>query len=185
MLKYALLFCLITCQLSLIAQQDTSTLYEPRDIKKLTIIDLHAQDKSFPTSYLYGMSGDNLVLLTDVSSWKEDPIYARSKIRIQNYEYMMVTSRKERIKNSLIWGTIVGSLSFYLSRELTRTQPGDLSTTQMITGQNGNNGVMPGLIGGITGFGIGIAIGQHLSKRKIDLKSQKTQGLRYLREFNY
>ncbi len=185
MLRYLFFLFTLLYQLNLLAQTNTDSLYHPKEVGKLAIIDLYADDKSFPTSYLYGMSGDNLVLLTDVSSWREPPIYAKSKIRIEHYKYMTVTSRKEKIKNSLIWGTIIGSVSFYLSREMTRTQPGEQRVAKAITGQAGHDGIIPGFIGGVTGFGIGIVIGQHLSKRKVDLQNQKTSALRYLRDFNY
>ncbi|MEM9888166.1 MAG: hypothetical protein AAF849_19895 [Bacteroidota bacterium] len=167
MQKYLFTLVLFTVPLFLSAQ--FSNVFSSDNTRTLDKVTLYKADHSFPESYLKQVNKDSMVLLTDVSTWLEPPLYARTKLHTKDYDYMVISPYKDRLRNSLIWGAILGSVSYYFSREISRTKANDVSITQRITRQPGHDGVIPGIIGGVTGFGIGIIIGQHISKKKVKL----------------
>ncbi|MEM0995210.1 MAG: hypothetical protein AAGI49_19420 [Bacteroidota bacterium] len=167
MFKRLLALLIFLCPILLSAQfSKTSSSDKVRTLDK---VKLYRADTFFPESYLKQVDKDSMVLLTDVSSWIEPPLYAKTTLNMKDYDYMIVSSYKDRLKNSLIWGAIIGSAAYYLSKELSQTAATDYSTIQRITGQPGHSGVVPGIIGGVTGFGVGIIIGQYISKKKVKL----------------
>ena len=154
-------------------------------IKKLSTVELKNGLKSFPESYLYGMHGDSLILLTDVSSWVQPTFFAKSKISIAGYTELIISSRADRRKKSLIWGTILGAVSYAVVQKASSQKSYERTVSQILIGQPSNSGQIEGIIAGVTGFGIGMIIGQTLSKRKMNLKKQKRAALKTLKEFSY
>jgi len=154
-------------------------------IKKLSTVQLINGVKSFPESYLYGMHGDSLILLTDVSSWTQPTFFAKSKISIAGYEELIISSRADRRKKSMIWGTILGAVSYAVVKKSSAQKPYERTVAQSLVGQPSNSGQIEGIIAGVTGFGMGMIIGQTLAKRKINLKKQRRAALKTLKEFSY
>lgn len=156
-----------------------------REIKQLSTVELVKGMKKFPESYLYGMHGDNLILLTDISKWNEPTVFAKSKISVEGYDELIISNKADRRQKSLLWGGLLGAVSYAAVKKATETKPYETTISKLITGQQPNNGQIEGVIAGITGFGLGMIIGQTLSKRKMNLKKQKKASMRKLREFTY
>lgn len=182
-LLLTLLVLALACQVSL-AQKEYHGLTKS-EIKKLSTIELSKGEKKFPPSYLYGMHGDSLILLTDVSHWNEPTFFAKSKISIGGYDELLVSSRAERRRKSMIWGTIFGGLSYALVQRATSTKSYETTISKTILGQQPSNGQIEGVIAGVTGFGFGMIIGQTVAKRKMNLRKQQRKALRDLKEFSY
>ncbi len=155
------------------------------EIKKLSTVELSKETKVFPESYLYGMKGDSLILLTDISGWNDPSIFAKSTISVSNYDKLILTNKAERLKKSALWGGILGALSYAVVQNATANKPFERSVTQLITGQRANTGQLEGIIAGVTGMGLGMIIGQTLAKRKFNLKNQKKASMRKIKEFTY
>ena len=77
MKKNLLLFCLLVtcCCISINSfaqtkryQSKNKLKLKPKEIKKLTFIQLEGGDKKFPDSYLLGMRDNNLILATDIAA---------------------------------------------------------------------------------------------------------------------
>jgi len=154
-------------------------------IKKLSTVQLTNGLKSFPESYLYGMHGDSLILLTDVSTWVQPTFFAKSKISISGYTELVISSRADRRRKSLIWGTIIGAVSYAVVQKSSAQKPYERTVAQSLAGQPSNSGQIEGVIAGVTGFGFGMIIGQTLAKRKMNLKKQRRAALKTLKEFSY
>ena len=154
-------------------------------IKKLSTVELSKGIKVFPESYLYGMKGDSLILLTDISRRDESSIFAKSNISVVNYDELILTNRAERLRKSALWGGILGGLSYAIVQRSTANKPFERNVAQLITGQKANTGQLEGIIAGVTGMGLGMIIGQTLAKRKFNLKKQKKDSLRKLKAFTY
>jgi len=155
------------------------------EIKKLSTVELSKGLKVFPESYLYGMKGDSLILLTDISGWNDPTAFAKSSISVSNYDQLILTNKAERRKKSAIWAAILGGLSYAIVQKATETKPFERNVSQLITGQQANTGQMEGIIAGITGAGLGMIIGQTLAKRKFNLKKQKKASMRKIKEFSF
>lgn len=154
-------------------------------VKRLSTVSLINGEKEFPESYLYGMHGDSLILLTDISAWEENSIFAKSKISIAGYEELTISSRAERRRKSVLWGSIIGAASYAIAQRATQDNFLERSVGKTLLGQRPFQGYIVGTIAGITGFGAGMVIGQVLAKRKISLKKQKRKALKQLKEFSY
>jgi len=155
------------------------------EVKQLSTVQLIKGEKKFPESYLYGMKGDSLILLTDISGWNEKTVYAKSKISIAGYDELLVSSRADRRRKSVLWGTLIGGVSFALAQRNAKANSSERSVGKNLLGQALNQGYIEGTIAGVTGFGIGMIIGQWTAKRKINLRKQQRRALRDLREFSY
>jgi len=155
------------------------------EIRKLSSIELIKGEKKFPESFLYGMHGDSLILLTDVSHWNEPTFIAKTKVSIGGYDELIISSRAERRRKAMIWGTILGGISYAAAQQATKTKSYETTISKSILGQQPSNGQIEGVIAGVTGFGLGMIIGQTLAKRKMNLRKQQRKALRDLREFSY
>jgi len=180
------LLSLLFCSISFLATaQKESIGLSKMQIKQLSTVQLVKGDKVFPESYLYGMHGDSLVLLTDISGWNDQSLFAKSKISVSKYDELHISSRAERRRKSVLWGSIIGAVSFAIARNATKTSNGERSVGKRVLGQQAHNGYIEGTIAGVTGFGFGMIIGQTLAKRKFNLRKQKRKALRELKAFNY
>lgn len=155
-----------------------------RTTRKLPKVELFSEKGNFPESYLYRLQSDSLVLLTDISSWTQPPFYAVSTINPNHYDYFTIQYPKETLTKSLIWGSILGVTSFYVVRGFTRTLDSERSIIQVLSRQGGHDGIVPGIMAGVTGFGIGVIIGQHLSKRKVMINQKRNDELRRMTILN-
>jgi len=182
LLLLSILFCSVFSFVN--AQKDYIGLSKMQ-IKQLSTVQLVKGEKAFPESYLYGMHGDSLVLLTDISNWNDKSLYAKSKISVSRYDELHITSRAERRRKSVIWGSIIGAASFAIARNVARTSNDERSVGKRVLGQQPHNGYIEGTIAGVTGFGVGMIIGQTLAKRTFNLRKQKRKALRELKAFNY
>jgi len=111
--------------------------------------------------------------------------FAKSKISIAGYTELIISSRADRRKKSLIWGTILGAVSYAVVQKASSQKSYERTVSQILIGQPSNSGQIEGIIAGVTGFGIGMIIGQTLSKRKMNLRKQKRAALKTLKEFSY
>lgn len=158
---------------------------KPKEIRKLTFIELQGKDKKFPDSYLLGMRDDNLILATDIADkWTDKSLFVKSEINLKNYDFLTMVNRKEKLRKMAIWGAIFGAVGYYVTQKQSQATPFELRN-KTILGQTPNNGYIEGIMGGITGAGFGIIIGGQLAKRRINLKRQKTKAVRKLKEFSF
>lgn len=158
---------------------------KPKEIKKLTFIQLEGKDKKFPDSYLLGMRDNNLILATDIAEdWRDKTLFVKSEINLKNYDYLTMVNRKEKHRKMAIWGAIFGAAGYYFAQQKSQATPFELRN-KTILGQPPHRGIVEGVIGGITGAGFGIIIGSHLARRRISLKRQKTKAVRQLKEFSF
>lgn len=158
---------------------------KPKEIKKLTFIQLEGKDKKFPDSYLLGMRDNNLILATDIAeNWADKTLFVKSEINLKHYDYLTMVNRKEKHRKMAIWGAIFGAVGYYVAQKESQATPFELRN-KTILGQPPNRGIIEGVMGGITGAGFGIIIGSHLAKRRINLKRQKTKAVRQLKEFSF
>ncbi len=179
-------FVLLLCFSSISTAQQHYFGLSKMQIKQLSTVNLISGEKEFPESYLYGMHGDSLVLLTDISTWNEKSIFAKSKISIAGYDELTISTRAERRRKSLLWGTLIGAASFAIAKNVVTNKPYEQqSVGKAVLGQRPFNGNIVGTIAGVTGFGVGMVIGQVTAKRRISLKKQKRKALRQLKEFSY
>jgi hypothetical protein len=190
------LFLLVFCCLFSLqsnAQLKTKTYYKsknqidlkPREIKKLTFVQLEGNGKRFPDSYLLGMRDDNLILATDISrGFTEKANFVKSEVDLNKYDYLTIVNRKMKYKKMALWGAIVGAIGYYFAQK--HAKPTDWEVrNKTLLGQSPNNGIAEGIIGGITGIGLGIIIGSELAKKRINLKGQRRTVARKLKKFNF
>jgi len=158
---------------------------KPKEIKKLTFIQLQGGDKTFPDSYLLGMRDDNLILATDIATdWAEKSLFVKSEVNLKYYDHLIMVNRKEKHRKMAIWGAIFGAAGYYFARNKALPEPFEVRNKTLL-GQPTNNGRIEGIMGGITGAGFGMIIGAYLAKRKISLKKQRTKAVRKLKEFSF
>ncbi len=158
---------------------------KPKEIKKLTFIQLEGKDKKFPDSYLLGMRDNNLILATDIAEkWTDKSLFVKSEVNLKHYDYLTMVNQKEKHRKMAIWGAIFGAVGYYVAQKESQATSFELRN-KTILGQAPNNGVIEGIMGGITGAGFGIIIGTQLAKRRVNLKRQKTKAVRKLKEFSF
>lgn len=158
---------------------------KPREIKKLTFIQLEGGDKKFPDSYLLGMRDNNLILATDIAEkWADKSLYVKSEVNLKFYDHLLMVNRKEKIRKMGIWGAIFGAAGYYFVQKKAVPTPYEVRN-KSILGQPTNNGRIEGIMGAVTGAGFGMIIGSHLAKRKINLKKNNTRAVRKLKEFSF
>ncbi len=158
---------------------------KPKEIKKLTFIQLEGRDKKFPDSYLLGMRDNNLILATDIAEkWTDKSLYVKSEINLKYYDHLTMVNQKEKHRKMAIWGAVFGAAGYYFAQKKSQATPFELRN-KTILGQPPHSGIIEGIMGGITGVGFGIIIGTQLAKRRINLKSQKTKAVRKLKEFSF
>lgn len=158
---------------------------KPKEIKKLTFIQLEGRDKKFPDSYLLGMRDNNLILATDIAEkWTDKSLFVKSEVNLKYYDHLTMVNQKEKHRKMAIWGAIFGAVGYYVTQKQSQATSFELRN-KTILGQPPHNGVIEGIMGGITGAGFGIIIGSQLAKRRINLKRQKTKAVRKLKEFSF
>ena len=158
---------------------------KPKEIRKLTFIQLEGGEKKFPDSYLLGMRDNNLILATDIAQkWSDKSLYVKSEVNLKFYDHLVMLNRKEKHRKMAIWGAIFGAAGYYFARKKALPTPFEVRNKTLL-GQPTNNGVIEGVMGGITGAGFGLIIGTHLAKRRINLRKQRTKAVRKLKEFSF
>jgi len=156
---------------------------KPREIRKLTFIELVKGEKKFPDSYLLGLRDDNLILATDISSWVDDPLFVKSEIALKNYDHLIILERHTKMKKMALWGALLGAGGYWLVNKNSKATPLELRNKTLL-GQKPNNGIIESVIGGVTGFALGTIIGRHLAKKKISVKNQQ-RVIRQLKEVSF
>ena len=156
---------------------------KPKEVRKLTLIQLEKGEKKFPDSYLLGLKDDKLILATDISKWVEDPLFVKSEIPLKNYDYLTMLERKQKHKKRAIFATLLGVGGFWLVQKNSKATPFEVRNKTLL-GQKPNNGLIESLIGGVTGVGLGIIIGTHLAKNRMKIKNQK-RIVRQLQEVSF
>lgn len=189
---FILVFCCCCCSVLGVAQTKAKPYHsnnqlklKPKEIKKLTFIQLQGKDKMFPDSYLLGMRDNNLILATDIArQWTDKTLFVKSEVNLKNYDYLTMINRGEKHRKMAIWGAVFGAVGYYIAQK--NSQPTAYEVrNKTILGQPTNSGVMEGIMGGITGVGFGMIIGGQLAKRRVNLNRQKTKAVRKLKEFSF
>ncbi len=158
---------------------------KPREIKKLTFIQLQGGDKQFPDSYLLGMRDNNLILATDIAQkWSDKSLFVKSEVNLKYYDHLLMVNRKEKLRKMGIWGAIFGAAGYFFAQKKALPTPYEVRN-KSILGQPTNNGRIEGIMGAITGVGFGMIIGNQLAKRRINLKRNNTKAVRKLKEFSF
>lgn len=158
---------------------------KPKEIKKLTFIQLEGGDKKFPDSYLLGMRDNNLILATDIANkWQDNSLFVKSEINLKYYDHLVMVNRKEKHRKMAIWGAIFGAAGYYYAQQKALPTPFEVRN-KSILGQPTNNGRIEGIMGAITGAGLGLIIGNQLAKRRINLRKNNTKAVRKLKEFSF
>lgn len=156
-----------------------------REVKKLTLIELEARGKKFPPSYLLGMRNDNMILATDISKgFREEANFVKSEVNLKKYDRLTMLNRKEKHTKMAFWGAIFGAAGYYLVQRQAVPKSYEVRN-KVLLGQEPNNGVAEGIIGGIIGAGLGIIIGRYSAKRKINLRNNRHKAVRKLKEFSF
>ena len=158
---------------------------KPKEIKKLTFIQLEGKDKKFPDSYLLGMRDDKLILATDIAQkWQDKTLFVKSEIDIRYYDYLTMVNRKEKHRKMAIWGAIFGAAGYYIAQKKSQPTSWEVRNKSLLS-QPRNKGYVEGVMGAITGAGFGMIIGHQLAKRRVNLKKQKRKAVRKLKEFSF
>ena len=159
---------------------------KPKEIKKLTMIQLEGKDeKKFPDSYLLGMRDERLILATDIATnWTDKSLYVKSEVNLRNYTHLTMLNRKEKHRKMAIWGAIFGAAGYYFVQSNAAPTERE-ARNKILLGQDTNNGVIEGVIGGITGAGFGMIVGRFLAKRRINLRKHRTKAVRKIKEFSF
>lgn len=158
---------------------------KPKEIKKLTFIQLEGGDKKFPDSYLLGMRDNNLILATDIAeNWSDKSLFVKSEVNLKYYDHLTMVNRKEKLRKMGIWGAIFGAAGYYFVQKKALPTPYEVRNKRIL-GQPINNGRVEGIMGAITGAGFGMIIGNQLAKRRMNLKRQNTKAVRKLKEFSF
>lgn len=181
---YAILLVLVFCANE--AQTQTRAKYRLKNnqIKKLIRVDLSVDDVKFPRSYLYKIRKDSLVLFSTVSDKKDEKtIFCQKTISLGDFDEMIISNRSDRIKFGLIGGAVLGAIAFAITRKATRGVPSDNNLTSLLL-QDTNPAIIESVIGGITGFGLGLIIGTKFADKRINLKQSQKQVLYQLKAMN-
>lgn len=177
-------FYVICCITPSLGQLKPSSL-KPKEIKKLSKVEVVMNGKKLPESRLYGIRESNLVVLMDIAPEKASAIYVEKEIPLDSYDYLIVSSKKNKVKQSLIWGLAIGGLSYFVGKKAGQSDAEVLHPLQQKLKQKPNSGHIEGIGLGIIGGGLGILLGRQFSKKKIDLKVQQMKTLKKLDAFHF
>ena len=166
------------------AQRYGSTTLHPKDIKKLSTIELESEGRMFPKSKLFRMHRDSVLLFTDIAQRGETPLYVQKKLSPKGFDYVTVTNRAEKTKFRLIGGAIFGTLGYMITKNVTRKTAAEVPNIGQL-GQDGNSGTIESIIGGITGVGFGMLVGEFFASRRMNLKKNQRKALKEIKRFAY
>lgn len=149
------------------------------DPEKLTLIELTKGKNKYPISYLRGVKKDSILLYTSVLHTDKKSSYVKKSVLLEDFDYIKITNKKERLKKSLLWGLGIGTVSYFVAQNYAENP-------RIIAGQGalpkaGSTGIIEGLNAGLAGMGIGIIIYNQILHRKISIADQKRQILRKLK----
>ncbi len=167
------------------AQLPSKVRFKEKEIKKMSTVLLEKNEQKYPKSYLYRIKKDSITLIAPVKDVKgEKPVFCYKKLSLKDFDKLTVSNREERIKFSLIGGLIFGSLGYVIMRNAAQ---GDIREQPNIAflGQRANSGRVEAMLGGLTGFGLGVLIGDLIADRKIDLRRQERQAVKRLKALSY
>ena len=138
-------------------------------------------DVQYPRSYLYKIRKDSLILFTTVSDKvNEKTIFCQKSVNLGDFDEMLVSSRADRIKFGLIGGIALGAIAFAITKKATTTPPSDSNVSTLLL-QDTNPGIIESVIGGVTGFGLGLILGTKFADKRINLRRNQKQVLYQLR----
>lgn len=167
------------------AQRSNNVRVKSEQIKKMSTVILEKDGQKFPKSYLYRMTKDSISLITPVMErYNQDPIYCRKKLAFSDFDYLTVSNRSERLRFQLIGGLALGTLSYIVTRNATRGDIND-EPNLILLGQRANSGKIEAALMGLTGFGLGILVGELLSEKKINLRRNQRRMVKDLKRYSY
>ena len=115
---------------------------------------------------------------------KKQKCLSEKKLSLKGFDYATVSNRKEKAKFRLIGGAIFGALGYVVVRNSTRVATNEVPNLSSL-GQEANSGTIESIIGGITGFGFGMLVGEFLSGKRLDLRKNQRKTLKELKRYAY
>ena len=144
-------------------------------VDRLTMIELERGKYKYPLAYFRKFKRDSLLLYTSIKHDDESITYAKNSVHLEDFDYIKITNKKERLKKSLIWGLGVGAVTYFVTQQRTK------SPETIITA--GSTGIIEGLNMGLVGFGVGILVYNQVLHKKLSVKDQKKYIVRKLKSF--
>lgn len=167
------------------AQNRSKVRFKPDQIKKMSTVILEKDGFKYPKSYLYRMDKDSITLICPVRGERyAEQVYCQKKMAFDDWDYLTVSKRSERVRYSLICGLAVGTLSYILTKNALQGDINDEPNLRIL-GQQANPGRIEATIMGVTGFGLGILIGDLLSDKKVDLRRNQRRKVKELKRYSY
>ncbi len=156
-----------------------------RDSDKMdrsVLIQLQYGQDFFPRSFFQRIRDEKLTLYTLERQFDGSNEYVRRAVNLADYDYIRIIDRKKTFLNSALCGLIVGTTSFFIVRELSRSRT---SRNLQLINQEGASGNVEGAMAGGLGFGVGILLYDSMFNRKLNIVEDKREILRRLKKFRY
>lgn len=145
---------------------------DSKQISKMNQIEIRVGDRQLPKAKLYRVKNDSLDLFVKVSDLKDEAtVYSELRLAVVDLDHIKVTDRKAKFKFSVLTGLAFGALGYAIANRM--TQNDDANDNINIIQQGDSNNTIESILGGITGFGFGVIIGNHFGGRKEFTKRQK------------
>lgn len=152
-------------------------------VENLTLIELEKGKNKYPQSYLRKVQGDSLYLFSTVKLPDKSTTYAKKSILLGDFDYIKITNKKERLKNSLLWGFGLGAVSYFVVQKYAENPAVAVGGGTTGLPKAGSTGVVEGLNAGLFGFGIGIILYNQILHTKMSVQDQKREILKKLKDY--
>jgi len=153
-------------------------------VEKLTLIELEKGKNKYPKSYLRKVQGDSLYLYSTIKLPDKSTTYTQKSISLGDFDKIKITNKKERLRKSLLWGFGIGAVSYFVTQKYAENPAvvvGSSSTS--VFPKAGSSGIVEGLNAGLIGFGVGIILYNQILHTKMDIKDQKREILKKLKDY--
>lgn len=151
-------------------------------VEKLTLIELEKGKNKYPNSYLRKVKGDSLYLYSTIRLPDKSITYAQKSVLLGDFDKIKITNKKERLKKSLIWGLGLGTVTYFVTQKYAENPAVTVGSSSVFP-KAGSSGVVEGLNAGLIGFGIGIILYNQILHTKMDIKEQKREILKKLKDY--
>lgn len=151
-------------------------------VEKLTLIELEKGKNKYPSSYLRKVQGDSLYLYSTIKLPDKSITYTQKSILLGDFDKIKITNKKERLRKSLLWGFGIGAVSYFVTQKYANN-PAVVVGSSSVFPKAGSSGIVEGLNAGLVGFGVGIILYNQILHTKMDIKDQKKEILKKLKDY--
>ncbi len=154
------------------------------EIRQLPRLEMKTGKKEHPVAYLKGIKNDKLLLFQDIAPRSQfKSVFIEKQITIDGIDEIRASKRKDRILWGVVGGAVLGAISYKIANRYTKTQQENLALRAL--GQSNSGNTVESIIGGVTGFGLGVMIGAQLSEKRLNVRKNKREALKILKAYSY